>query len=239
MKLKSLLTAAVLAIALPHTQAQVYVGPEAGFTLSTMQMTHSGNDYSTKYVAGGSVGATFDFYLDYQFYFQPSISFAFLHGAEGEYLKHSSISGGVPAREHDQRGYHLYTIQVPLMFTYKTDFVYSPHNFTFGVGPYVGINFGGNYHRTYTTTLNGLDRPVFDDHPLRVGSTAIADDIRPFEIGARVALGYEMGFGLNLKLYYGMGFNNVAPDNGSSNNYMRSHGGGLTLSYYLNRNAYN
>lgn len=236
MQLRSIITTGLLALASSTISAQVLVGPEAGLTFSTMEMTHNGHQYNTKYVTGGSVGATFDFYLDYKFYFQPSLSFGFLHGGTGSFISYSSVANGVPASESDERSYRTYAIQIPLMFTYKTDYVYHPNNFTFGIGPYIGINMGGNYSRTYTTTLNGFDRPVYDDHLMRIGGTPVADDLRPFEIGARAAIGYEMGIGLNIKVFYGFGFNNVAPDNGTTNNYMRSQGGGLTLSYYLNRN---
>lgn len=235
MKIKSLFLSALLVSTVSGIQAQVVVGPELGVTYSTMDMKINGVNYDNKFVTGARVGAAFDINVDGQYYLQPSVAFGFLHGAEGSYISYHSVSGGVPASERDERSYRLYSVQIPVLFTFKTDFQYSPNNFTFGIGPYVSFNYGGQYSRTYTTTLNGFDRPIYDDRAIKIGQTPVKHDIIMFEIGAMAAVGYEMGNGFNVKLYYGFGFNNVAPDQGSVSNDFRSQGGGLTLSYYINK----
>lgn len=215
--------------------AQIQVGPEFGLTHTTMGMTINDIKYNNSYVVGAKVGVAFDIPVDGLFYLQPSLSFGFLHGGKASYKNYYREGSGVPVEISDERTYQLYSVQLPVLFTMKTDFTYSPNNFTFGVGPYFNLNYGGYYSRTYYTSLNGLNRYVYDDRAMKIGEESVAADIRPFEIGCMAAVGYEMGMGLNFKLYYSMGFNDMGPTGGMVNNRFKSWGGGLNISYYINR----
>lgn len=235
MKIKSLfLTAAATAVVALST-AQVMVGPELGYTYSTMDMHIQGVSYSNQFVGGVRVGAAVDINIKNNMYLQTGAFLGFLQGGSGSYTSYQSVGNGVPSSVGDERSYRLYAVQVPLMFTFKTDFQYHPNDFTFGIGPYVNINYGGLFKRTYTTTLNGFDRPVYDDRAIRVGDVGVQHDVKPFEIGAMAAIGYEMENGVNLKVYYGMGLNNIAPTQGTPGNELKSRGAGISLSYYFNR----
>lgn len=234
-KLKSILLAVASVGIFSIAEAQVVVGPEVAYTYSTMNMAFNGIEYKTNFVSGAKVGAALDISVKDNFYLQTGLYFGFLHGGSGSYISYKSLGSGVPSGTSDDRLYRIYAVQVPLMFTYKTDFKYHPNNFAFGVGPYLNVNYGGQYFRTFTTTLNGFDRPIYDDRNIKIGDVAVEHDIRRFEVGVMAAIAYEMEIGLNFKVFYGVGLNNLAPLSGGQANSLRSHGGGLGMSYYFNK----
>lgn len=230
MKIK-ILAAALSCIGIASTaSAQILFGPDFGYTRSTMMQTINGNAYNNEWVSGGKVGVLMDIPVGDRFSFQPGAAFNFMHGGISTYSAYHSVATGMPGQYKDYRKYQLYTISVPLMFTLKSSFNYSPNMMTFSVGPYVNYNFGGLYNREDVTTLNGTPRPVYYDRELSIGGRQTRDDIRPVEVGAMVSAGYMMKNGLYFRAHYGIGLNDMAPGVTGDNNY-RSHGWGISVAY--------
>lgn len=231
--LKYLIGASALFLVQP-SQAQLLVGPELGLTYSTMMATIDNNVYKNSFVGGARAGLTFDIEVEEKFYIQPAITASFLNGTKISHRSFQSAGAGVPTEIKDERSYRLYSVNIPIYFAHKIDFVYHPHTLVLGLGPVVNINYGGDYNRTYTTTINGLDRPVYDDRDINAGPNWGEHDIRLMEFGAAAMIGYEMTNGFNLRLHYGVSLRNMAPG-GDRDTHFRTHGGGLSLSYYFNK----
>lgn len=216
--------------------AQILIGPEMGYSRTTMMQQINGNNYDNGWVNGGKLGLLMDIPVGDKFSIQPGANFSFLHGGTSSYAAYRSIATGMPGAYSDARKYQLYTISVPVMFTLKSSMQYSPNGFTLGVGPYFNYNFGGMYNREESTTLNGTRRPVYQDREISIGDRQTRDDIRPFEVGAMVAVGFMMKNGLYFRANYGIGINNVAPS-GNSDFHYRSHGWGISVAYLFGNNV--
>ena len=204
MNLKFISTA-LLVLGIGSLKAQVQVGPEIGYTRTTMIQRVNNLEYNNDWNGGGKVGVVLDFPINGRFFMQTGLAFNFLHGGKSSYTGYYSVGTGMPGSMKDLRTYKLYWFHLAVLFTYKTDFQYHPHDLTFGIGPYISYNFGGLYKQEFSTTLNGTERPVYYDREMHIGSTRTQDDIKAFEIGVMAAVGYEMSSGGNFKLFKGLG----------------------------------
>lgn len=234
MKFLKYLLVGASAIAAQSAHSQIIVGPEVGLTYSTMNAKIDNKLYENKFVTGARAGLTFDIEVDDKFYIQPALALSFLHGAQISHRSYKSAGNGVPTITNDDREYNIYAVNIPVYFVHKVNFQYHPNTLTFGIGPVLNFNYGGEYTRTYTSTLNGQDRPVYDDRKIKVGPNWGEHDVRMFELSAAAMIGYEMTNKMNLRLHYGVGITNLAPG-GDKSTQFRSHGGGISLSYYINK----
>jgi len=216
------------------THAQVLVAPEIGYTYSTMEAKIDDKIYNNKWVSGVRAGLAFDIEVDDKFYLQPAVNLAFMQGTHIDYRAFKSAGNGIPTITSDDREYRIYAVNIPVYFVHKINFQYNPNTLTLGIGPVMNINYGGQFNRVYTSTLNGQDRPVYDDRKIKTGPNWGEHDVRMIEFGAAAMIGWEMTNRFNLRLNYGVGLTNMAPG-GDKSTHFRSHGGGLSLSYYLNK----
>jgi hypothetical protein len=223
---------AALGMGAQAVNAQVKLGPEAGVTYNTMLQKINGVDYDTKYQFGVRMGAVVDIPLSPALYLQPGVAFSAYNGGKSTYTRYYASGEGIPTRVYDQREYQVSYINIPVYFMYKTGRNFDDNHFFVGLGPFMNIAIAGRFDQIYTTTLNGLDRPVYYDRALNIGDFKQQDDHRRIDVGVNVMLGYEFSNGLFFRGYYGTGLLNMAPGADMDNRF-RHMGGGLTVGFLI------
>lgn len=181
-----LLSALLGAIAL-HSYAQMGLGIEAGANWSDYTVKLPAGTKKTQFKTGMRLGILSDMALSDNFYFQPGIYYL-----GGGY--HTNLSNG-----YEQ--YDLNTIEVPLNIQYKIGPLGANRVFV-GLGPFVAFNRSGSYH---------VRVPYVDSkRALHFGNDA-ADDIKYFDVGAGINVGYQITDGLFARVGAQMGIMDAAP----------------------------
>lgn len=222
----ALLGAGTMAFAQPSLK----IGPEVGITYTNMSQRLEGVNRATNFQLGYRLGANLDLQFTDHFFMQAGLFLSGMNGSESFYEDFSFTGAGTPISYSDRRQYSVTYLQVPVYAMLKTGKEYDDRHFFFGVGPYIAAGIGGNYKQTYSTTLNGVERPQNYDHSLLFGNDRDKDQVRPFDLGAAVIIGFEAPFGLYFKAQYSIGLLNIAPD-GDSDHVFRNQAFGLSVGY--------
>lgn len=223
---------AALGIGAQAATAQIKIGPEVGATYNTMLQKINGNTYDTKYQFGVRMGAVVDIPLNSFFYIQPGLNFSAYNGATSTFSNYYASGDGIPTRVYDQREYQVSYVQAPVYFMFKTGREFDDNHFFAGIGAFLNVAVAGRFDQTYTTTLNGLDRPVYYDRAINLGDFKQQDDHRTIDVGVNLMMGYEFKNGLFFRGYYGTGLLNMAPGADANNNF-RHMGGGISVGFLL------
>lgn len=221
-------------------QPSFKIGPEAGITYNNMSQRIDGINRGTDFQLGYRAGAAVDLQLSNHFFLQSGLFVSGLNGSESFYESRSFTGAGTPISFSDRRQYSVTYLQVPVYAMLKTGKEYDDPHFFFGVGPYFAAGIGGNFKQTYSTSLNGVERPENYDYALLFGNDRDKDQLRAFDLGAGATLGYEAPFGLYFRAQYSIGLLNVAPS-GNADNEFRQQAFGLSVGYLFatsSRRAY-
>jgi hypothetical protein len=169
------------------------------------------SDYNmTEIKSGMRIGAFCDMRLSDKCYFQPGIYYV-ANGYKANLLK-----------GYEQ--YNLNTIEVPLNIEYRIGTLFSNTLFI-GAGPYFAFYGDGSY------TIDA--KPIYSKRALRLGNGA-TDDMRRFDFGCGVNLGYEIAEVLFVRARAQMGISDLLPS-GWQNSSANSMGGSLSVGGYIFR----
>lgn len=105
--------------------------------------------------------------------------------------------------------------EVPLNLVYKP--LLGDGNLIVNFGPYLGYAISGKY------------KDDIADTDIEFGSDD-TDDYKPFDMGANIGFGYQLGMGLSFKLNAQLGLINILPD-GDSDNLVKNNGFAFSVGY--------
>ena len=105
--------------------------------------------------------------------------------------------------------------EVPLNLVYKP--LLGDGNLIVNFGPYLGYAISGKY------------KDDIADTDIEFGSDD-TDDYKPFDMGANIGFGYQLGMGLSFKLNAQLGLINILPD-GDSDNLIKNNGFAFSVGY--------
>lgn len=105
--------------------------------------------------------------------------------------------------------------EVPLNLVYKP--LLGDGNLIVNFGPYLGYAISGKYKNDIADT------------DIEFGSDD-TDDYKPFDMGANIGFGYQLGMGLSFKLNAQLGLINIKPE-GDSDNLIKNNGFAFSVGY--------
>lgn len=105
--------------------------------------------------------------------------------------------------------------EVPLNLVYKP--LLGDGNLIVNFGPYLGYAISGKY------------KDDIADTDIEFGSDD-TDDYKPFDMGANIGFGYQLGMGLSFKLNAQLGLINIKPE-GDSDNLIKNNGFAFSVGY--------
>jgi hypothetical protein len=204
MKKITLLLAAVVG-AITVSTAQIRIAPEVGATLNKMKMDP---DPGTSFKVGGRVGGIVDIPLSKNLYLQPGIAFA-MKGSKSDLLSLEITT-------------NLNYIEVPVNLVYKFGQEGSGRLFV-GLGPNLAYAVSGT--QKTSGSIFGISFDGKED--ITFGSDS--SEVKAFDFGGNLSVGYELPMGLYARAYYQMGFAKLT-NNGSDTKNM---GFGLSIGYFF------
>jgi hypothetical protein len=209
------------------------IGPEVGVGMATMYQTIDGDKYDHNYKLNFRAGVALDLRISTSFYLQSGLFISGKNGTETKFQRTYKIGSGLPGIYKDKRDYEVTYLNVPVYFLYKTGKEFDDPHLFFGIGPSFNYAIGGRYNQEFTNGVNGVDRPTFKNHSIDLGNEFKKDNLRAFDIGANVTVGYQTVMGLYFRGYWGIGLLNLTPS-GDKDNQIRNFGGGISVGYLFN-----
>ena len=204
MKRKALLTlAAILAFGI--TAGAQGLGVNAGVNFFNQTIKADGEKFDdAKIKTGFQIGVDYEIGIAPDFYFAPGLVFA---------TKGAKIQEDFLGEEYTSK-WGLNYLEVPLNLVYKP--VLGTGNLIVNFGPYLGYGIGGKYKDD-----------IADD--IEFGSDD-TDNYKPFDMGANIGFGYQLGMGLSFKLNAQLGLINIKPE-GDSDNLIKNNGFAFSVGY--------
>lgn len=205
MKRKALLTlAAILAFGI--TAGAQGLGVNAGVNFFNQTIKADGKKFDdAKIKTGFQIGVDYEIGIAPDFYFAPGLMFA--------------TKGTKKQEDEYTYKWGLNYLEVPLNLVYKP--VLGTGNLIVNFGPYLGYGIGGK------VKAESGDKDFEED--INFGSGKY-DDYKPFDMGANIGFGYQLGMGLSFKLNAQLGLINIRPD-GDSDNLVKNNGFAFSVGY--------
>lgn len=213
-------------------QSSVRIAPELGVTAVTMLQKVNDYTYDSRYQAGFRIGGVAEIPVGNKFYFQPGLGLMFNNGTHSTFNYNYSTEAGIPGSYHDDRYYHIISLNAPLYFVYKTGRYFDDPHFFVGLGVFLNANVGGRFVQDYNTVLNGNDRIAHYDRAAYIGYTYTKDDITVWDLGPTATIGFELPIGVYVRGYYNIGLLNQAPGN-KDGDMWHNMGGGISIGYMI------
>jgi opacity protein-like surface antigen len=162
-----------------------------------------------KIKTGFQIGVDYEIGIAPDFYFAPGLVFA---------TKGAKIQEDFLGEEYTSK-WGLNYLEVPLNLVYKP--VLGTGNLIVNFGPYLGYGIGGKVKAEFG------DEDFEEDINFGSGED---DDFKPFDMGANIGFGYQLGMGLSFKLNAQLGLINILPD-GDSDNLVKNNGFAFSVGY--------
>lgn len=209
MKRKALLTlAAILAFGI--TAGAQGLGVNAGVNFFNQTIKADGEKFDdAKIKTGFQIGVDYEIGIAPDFYFAPGLMFA---------TKGAKIQEDFLGDEYTSK-WGLNYLEVPLNLVYKP--VLGTGNLIVNFGPYLGYGIGGKVKAEFG------DEDFEEDINFGSGED---DDLKPFDMGANIGFGYQLGMGLSFKLNAQLGLINIKPE-GDSDNLIKNNGFAFSVGY--------
>lgn len=217
---KLVFTMAALAIA-GASFAQTTFGVKVGPNFSSMTQKSDGDKETSKMMVGVAGGVYANLPIAPEFYIQPSLMY------EGKGGKNTT-EGDVGSASIKTRLNYL-TLPIDLLF--KPEMPNGSGAWIVGVGPYFGYGISGK--TKFSGEIGGEEASQSYD-PFKSDLAGGDADLKRFDAGANVQLGYEMAGGFNITLNANMGLINLIND-GDSKNSARNTSFGVNLGYTFGR----
>jgi len=221
--------------ALSANAQRISVGPEIGINSTSFAERYNGVNVSDGMRPGLRAGGVIDIGFTRHFSLQPGL-FYNMKGAQERYTTSSVSENGTIRMEDVKNDFRIDYVELPLNLEFKVG-QRRFGQFFFGGGPYAAVALGGkisNKDGTSVVLPSGrvLTAQNNSSTSANIGNT-LSDDIRPFDAGMNLNLGYESAMGLIVRGNLGFGFANILPQ-GDQDNYIRNWGMGISVGYLFN-----
>jgi Outer membrane protein beta-barrel domain len=195
--MKKLLFLITLSLIFLSAHSQFKVGVHGGLVVSKALVKNTSDQIATEYKLGPMAGLVFGLELgDSQFSLLSELNF-FSKGLR--FVGRQEFLGQQLATKGKS---YIYYIEVPVQLLYYTDL--GDGHFFFGAGPYIAAGIQGKTKTTFT--ING--EAAVEDTKTEFGSGY--DQIKRYDYGVNGLIGYKLGYGSYLKLYYSHGIANLS-----------------------------
>ena len=186
------------------------LGVNAGVNFFNQTIKADGEKFDdTKIKTGFQIGVDYEIGVAPDFYFAPGLMFA---------TKGAKIQEDFLGDEYTSK-WGLNYLEVPLNLVYKP--VLGTGNLIVNFGPYLGYGIGGKVKAEFG------DEDFEEDINFGSGEDY---DLKPFDMGANIGFGYQLGMGLSFKLNAQLGLINILPD-GDSDNLVKNNGFAFSVGY--------
>lgn len=186
------------------------LGVNAGVNFFNQTIKADGEKFDdAKIKTGFQIGVDYEIGIAPDFYFAPGLVFA---------TKGAKIQEDFLGEEYTSK-WGLNYLEVPLNLVYKP--VLGTGNLIVNFGPYLGYGIGGKVKAEFG------DEDFEEDINFGSGED---DDFKPFDMGANIGFGYQLGMGLSFKLNAQLGLINILPD-GDSDNLVKNNGFAFSVGY--------
>jgi hypothetical protein len=190
--------------------ANAQIAFESGLNMASLSLTKDGNSVSSSFKESANIGVLGGMRLGDHIYFEPGIFFQ---------------SGGAKLTSPEQV-FSINTIDIPLFIQYKSG-EKCGSRFLFGIGPDIGYNLSGSYHRPSSKFAPDSGR-VF------VVGTGKYDDLRKRSFSIGVNVGYLFSKHFYIRARYLAGLSNLNPTR-DPNNKMVPSSFAINLGYVICR----
>ena len=200
--MKKFITIAVCAMLIfieVHAQSPTF-GVNAGFTLSSYTLKVEGEKSTSKSKVGFTGGVVAGLPLGGGVSFRPALNFTQMGGV----LKESGYKSTTT----------MNFIELPLNFVYKV--VAPASSFFAGLGPSLAYGISGKYKDEFDGDVEEGD--------INFGS-GDDDDLKPFNVGGNVIVGFEFAGGLFIAANYNLGLSNLFIDGDKDNSFKTGYAG--------------
>jgi hypothetical protein len=178
------------------------LGVNAGVNFFNQTIKADGEKFDdAKIKTGFQIGVDYEIGIAPDFYFAPGLQF--------------STKGTKSEVDNLETKKSLNYLEVPLNLVYKP--VLGTGNLIVNFGPYLGYAISGKY------------KDDIADTDIEFGSDD-TDDYKPFDMGANIGFGYQLGMGLSFKLNAQLGLINIKPE-GDSDNLIKNNGFAFSVGY--------
>lgn len=186
------------------------LGVNAGVNFFNQTIKADGEKFDdAKIKTGFQIGVDYEIGIAPDFYFAPGLMFA---------TKGAKIQEDFLGDEYTSK-WGLNYLEVPLNLVYKP--VLGTGNLIVNFGPYLGYGIGGKVKAEFG------DEDFEEDINFGSGED---DDLKPFDMGANIGFGYQLGMGLSFKLNAQLGLINILPE-GDSDNLIKNNGFAFSVGY--------
>lgn len=221
----ALILAGLFMVPVKKAEAQTYgtmstttFGIKVGPSFSSMTSKTDGDKETSDMMVGIEGGVYANLPIAPQFYIQPSLMYEGKGGKEN-YSPTEDVNADIKIR--------LHYLTLPIDFLFKPEMPNGSGAWIIGVGPYFGYGISGKA-KVSGNIGNANGSQSYD--PFKESFMGGDADLKRFDAGANVQLGYEMANGFNIGLNANLGLVNIA-NNGDSDNSARNTNFGVTLGY--------
>lgn len=189
--------------------AQLNFSPEVGVNLANMhERTYDMNGDKVNENGGLKIGVkagvNADIWLGNRVSLQPGL----FYSIKGAKFDDDAAYGTITEKYENNITLHYFEIPVNLQYYFNDP---SEGRFFVGVGPYLGVAFSGK-NKYHTETNNGGSTMTMDTvQKYHFGDDYNDNDLRRFDFGAAVNVGYLLRSGIFFRGMYQQGITNLMP----------------------------
>ena len=216
--------------------AQIRFAPEIGYNSASVSGKINGQSVDTKRVPGFKAGFFTEIPLVKALFLQAGLSYS--RKGYRETIDELATNGQVQMKLTGDIKTKIGYAELPVNLAYK---VYmgledSGSCFIFFAGPYVGRVLHGRTKGIIESFQSnggiGMMRTYDIDESTSAGNDPNYNNIRPWDVGLNIGVGYEFAFGLVVRGQYVLGLSNNLPGGGPSNS-MKASNMSISLAYLI------
>ena len=234
--MKRILCLALLLFSFSSLFAQIRFAPEIGYNSASVSGKINGQSVDTKRVPGFKAGFFTEIPLVKALFLQAGLSYS--RKGYRETIDELATNGQVQMKLTGDIKTKIGYAELPVNLAYK---VYmgledSGSCFIFFAGPYVGRVLHGRTKGIIESFQSnggiGMMRTYDIDESTSAGNDPNYNNIRPWDVGLNIGVGYEFAFGLVVRGQYVLGLSNNLPGGGPSNS-MKASNMSISLAYLI------
>lgn len=233
---KIIITLIVFFSFITTTYSQIRFAPEVGLNMGMSdEKTTTGalvNKESSDFYPGVKVGGIVDIPVVKHLYLQPGLFYTMNNIRFSG--KMDFIQEGLGTADYKRTDVQHF-VQLPVYILFKSGFE-GMGRFVIGGGPYIGYAFAAQRKSSIPHMFQQNDKKGIDylntSRAMELGNDHLRDQLRNWDYGLNVSIGYESNVGLYFRGYGNYGLANLKPG-GDSNNAIRNWAIGFSIGFLI------